>query len=114
MNLFKRKQGRLMKLAGKNARVLVDPISPNIQGIGAYRLLNTEQKAMLHAGLKNVMETGELPTCSIESCIRGTGEICWAFEKKTTKNPMTALHLKARETIKVDFITRAKQKLGIA
>ncbi len=103
-----------MKMAAKNARVLIDPISPNIQGEGAYRLLDTEQKSILHTALKNVMDTGELPTCSIESCIRGLGDICWAVEKKTTKNRNPALHLKARETIKVDFITRAKLRLGIA
>ncbi|KKL16901.1 hypothetical protein LCGC14_2490930 [marine sediment metagenome] len=114
MSLFKRKQGNLTKMAAKNAPVLIPAISPDIQGVGAYRLLDTEQKAILHYALKDFKKTEGLTTCSIEACISGTGSICWAFEKKTRFNRNPALKLWPRKVIKVDFITRAKRRLRMA
>lgn len=113
MSLFKRKQGNLMKLAAKSAPALIPAITPDIQGVGAYRLLDIEQKAVLRYALNDFKKTEGLTTCSIESCVSGTGSICWAFEKKTRFNRKPALKLWPRKTIKADFITRAKAKLGI-
>ncbi len=104
----------MMNMAAKSLPPLIPAISPDIQGTGAYRLLDTEQKAILHYALEDVMKSNGFPTCSIEACISGTGGICWAFEKKTRRNLKPAMKLWPRKTIKVDFITRARQRLGIA
>ncbi len=101
-----------MKMAAKNAPVIIPAISPDIQGLNAYRLLDTEQKAILHYALKDVMKSSGFPTCSIWACIHGTGDVCWAFEKKTRRNLKPAMKVWPRK--KVDFITRAKLRLGIA
>ncbi len=113
MNLFKRKQSGLIKMTGKDAPVIIPAISPDIQGVNAYRLLDTEQKAILHYALKDFLKTESSGSCSLWTCMRGAGDVCWAFEKKTRHNPKPALKIWPRKTIKVDFITRAKQRLGI-
>lgn len=100
-------------MAAKNAPALIPAISPDIQGVNAYRLLDTEQKAILHYALKDVLKDKGIGTLEIQSCIRGLGSLCWAFEKKTKFNRKPAMKIWPRKTIKIDFITRAKQKLGI-
>ena len=85
-----------MKASEKTIKVA---ISPGVQDEGAYESLDKEQKAVLRYALVDFAKKKNM-TISLFNCLKGTGEICWGYEAKTTRNRKPCLQLGLRKRIK--------------
>jgi len=86
-----------MKASEKTIKVA---ISPDIQGAKAYSLLDKEQQAILRYALSDFAKKNNMEI-SFFACLKGLGEVCWGFEKKTTMNRKPAVRLSLRKKITV-------------
>ena len=90
----------LMKRMKASEKNIVVAISPDIQGSGAYTDLDKEQKSVLKYAIMDYAKRHNM-NVSLFNCLKGTGEICWGFEAKTTRNRKPAVRVGVRKKVAV-------------
>lgn len=90
----------MMKRMKASERTIIVAISPDIQGSGAYRKLDAEQKAVLRYAIVDFAKRRNMRV-SLFNCLKGTGDICWGYEAKTTRNRKPAVRLGLRKKLEI-------------